>query len=68
MARPERLELPPLWFEAGCSDPPSYGRAAYSIDFGTVRQYLARQCDVVRARELLELDRALRRGVVASFH
>ena len=68
MARPERFELPPLWFEAGCSDPPSYGRAAYSIDFRVFRVFLARPCDVVRARELLELDRALRRGVVASFH
>jgi hypothetical protein len=26
MARPERFELPTLWFEARCSDPLSYGR------------------------------------------
>ena len=25
-ARPERFELPTLWFEARCSDPLSYGR------------------------------------------
>jgi hypothetical protein len=24
--RPERFELPTLWFEARCSDPLSYGR------------------------------------------
>ena|GEM_PF-3695867 len=27
LARPERFELPTLWFEARCSDPLSYGRA-----------------------------------------
>jgi hypothetical protein len=26
VARPERFELPTLWFEARCSDPLSYGR------------------------------------------
>jgi hypothetical protein len=28
MARPERFELPTLWFEARCSIQLSYGRAA----------------------------------------
>jgi hypothetical protein len=32
MARPERFELPTLWFEARCSDPLSYGRVREIIN------------------------------------
>jgi hypothetical protein len=32
MARPERLELPTLWFEARCSIQLSYGRAEKAND------------------------------------
>ena len=32
MARPERFELPTLWFEARCSDPLSYGRVRRIIN------------------------------------
>ena len=32
MARPERLELPTLWFEARCSIQLSYGRVAYDTN------------------------------------
>jgi hypothetical protein len=32
IARPERFELPTLWFEARCSDPLSYGRVREIIN------------------------------------
>jgi hypothetical protein len=35
MARPERFELPTLWFEARCSDPLSYGRVN-GVDYSNV--------------------------------
>jgi hypothetical protein len=34
VARPERFELPTLWFEARCSDPLSYGRVEVIISPG----------------------------------
>jgi hypothetical protein len=37
MARPERFELPTLWFEARCSDPLSYGRVTSDYIAGKVR-------------------------------
>jgi hypothetical protein len=40
VARPERFELPTLWFEARCSIQLSYGRAvssSYSSDAGLAR-------------------------------
>ena len=36
MARPERFELPTLWFEARCSDPLSYGRVEAIIPLARV--------------------------------
>jgi hypothetical protein len=33
VARPERLELPTLWFEARCSIQLSYGRAANRLTY-----------------------------------
>jgi hypothetical protein len=32
MVRPERFELPTLWFEAKCSIQLSYGRAKHNTD------------------------------------
>ena len=41
MARPERLELPTLWFEARCSIQLSYGRIlGNSIIFTLLRSYV----------------------------
>ena len=41
MARPERFELPTLWFEARCSDPLSYGRV--KEQYSKLNQFLAAQ-------------------------
>ena len=37
VARPERLELPTLWFEARCSIQLSYGRAAKHFTVSSLR-------------------------------
>ncbi len=42
VARPERLELPTLWFEARCSIQLSYGRAAKHFTVNSLRQVLLR--------------------------
>jgi hypothetical protein len=51
--RPERFELPTLWFEARCSDPLSYGRVkdiiASSLFAGTRVCVGAGGVDVFRA-------------------
>jgi hypothetical protein len=39
VARPERFELPTLWFEARCSIQLSYGREATSLPFLVTRVY-----------------------------
>ena len=36
MARPERFELPTLWFEARCSIQLSYGRTIVSVPFRAI--------------------------------
>ena len=55
MARPERFELPTLWFEARCSIQLSYGRTArYSVAFewhGSKRRRGDLYPPEVRARE-----------------
>ena len=72
MARPERLELPTLWFEARCSIQLSYGRAKTIISpaspYATLRARLAfddfrfslrkAKCETLLSREtfLWDLD------------
>ncbi len=50
MARPERLELPTLWFEARCSIQLSYGRAEKlnDIAFDRCGQVKNARCPRVR--------------------
>jgi hypothetical protein len=47
MARPERFELPTLWFEARCSDPLSYGRVKRLSMF--MRRFAIRACSQLTA-------------------
>jgi hypothetical protein len=42
VARPERLELPTLWFEARCSIQLSYGRADTRFIFSSLAQFAVR--------------------------
>jgi hypothetical protein len=72
MARPERLELPTLWFEARCSIQLSYGRARRIIasggDFGCCFASIGKRLQLIPRLSRLTLGLFVSGGIGDRFY